>query len=84
MTAAAMAMAAMTVVMMAMALMKIKMRMKAVGMLVVEMVVVVEIAGLKMAATLAAEAALVVLLMARLVQSMACLVALVVTIWMMA
>ncbi len=81
-------MAAMTAVMTAMASMKMKMRMKAVGMLVVEMVmvgvVVVEIAGLKMAATLAAEAALVVLLMARLVQSMACLVALAMTIRMTA
>ncbi len=79
-------MAAMMAVMTAMALMKMKMRMKAVGMLVVEMVVVgvvvVKIAGLKMATSLAAEAALVVLFMVRLVQSMACLVALAVTIRM--
>jgi hypothetical protein len=47
-------------------------------------VVVVEIAGMKMAATLAAEVALVVLVMARLVQSMACLVASVVAIRMTA
>ncbi len=85
-----MATAAMAAVMTAMASMK--MRMTAVGMLVVEMVVVgvvvvevvVEIAGMKMAATLAAEAALVVLVMARLVQSMACLVAPAVTVRMTA